>query len=294
MTPSEIPRKVQRDHKMREMKFKPYLLGTASEAERNLIDRTILTSDGEYEELLSAEDDLIEAFLQDELTATERVQFEQYFLADPDHQQRLRFITSLHRYANDPTKSSKKLVNHDSHDAIHYSWWSLLPRPVWQLAMASILLLGAVVGARFLMNSSSLPLIASKDASPSAEIVTTGTDTFTIELRPGQPRNINSRLPSITITPNIGTVQLILVLSQKSHLEYEAKLLPDAGAVTERKLMGQFKAETINGANVVLVKVPVSVLVLGDQRIQLTGVTANEPESIETYSFTVNQKNEKE
>lgn len=274
---------------MREMKFKSYLLGTASEEERNVIDRTILTNDEEFEQLLSAEDDLIEAFLQDELTATERRQFDQFFLTDPDHQQRLRFITSLHRYANDPTKSSPPLVHSDSHDVIRHPWWAFLLRPAWQMAMASVLLLGLVAGYRFFMNSSSSTQIADRNASPNVAIVTTGTDVLPIELTPGITRSRGIHLPSVTVTQNVGTVQFKLRLQKKSHLEHEVTLLPDAEDEAERKLPGRFKSVTIDGVNFVLVDVPVKMLVLGEQRIRLTGVTANEPESVETYSFTVNQ-----
>ena len=265
---------------MREIKFKNYLLGTISELERAAIDRSVLTNEDEFEQVLLAEDDLIQAYVQNELSAIERVQFKQFFLADPERQQKLRLARALHRYANDPTKSSPVQEKAAAASATAIPWWSIFRRPLWQLAMAGVLLLVVVIGYKSLVKS------------PAMTIQPTGTEVAFIELTPGKTRSVGKKPDPINLSPNIGTVQFKLQLNDLTypiHSEYEATLLPDENSDEGQKLTGRFKPHKEKELTFVLITIPVSMLQKGENRIKLEGVTATGTESVATYSFTVNR-----
>ena len=57
-----------------------YLLGQVSPSERERLEREYFSNDDTFREMLSAEDDLIDAYARGELSATERRQFEERFL----------------------------------------------------------------------------------------------------------------------------------------------------------------------------------------------------------------------
>ena len=74
-----------------------YLLGTLPEAEQILVEQEVFSSDDRYEQLLAVEDELMYAYLQDELSADDRRRFEQRFLATAEGQDRAQFAEALLR-----------------------------------------------------------------------------------------------------------------------------------------------------------------------------------------------------
>ncbi|MBD0327525.1 MAG: hypothetical protein ICV68_13900, partial [Pyrinomonadaceae bacterium] len=51
----------------------------------------LLTEDEFFDELLLGEEELTVDYVNDELTAADRLKFEQHFLSTPERQQKLRF-----------------------------------------------------------------------------------------------------------------------------------------------------------------------------------------------------------
>src|SRR5437588_450604 len=79
--------------------IKRYLLGELDDGTRAQVEQKLL-SDGEvFEELLVAEDEIIDDYASGRLDLEERADFEAHFLATPDRQQKLRFARALHRHA---------------------------------------------------------------------------------------------------------------------------------------------------------------------------------------------------
>lgn len=66
-----------------------YLLGELSEAEETQLEQQYLQDEALHQELLLAEDELIESFLRNELPAEKRRRFESHFLASPVRRERL-------------------------------------------------------------------------------------------------------------------------------------------------------------------------------------------------------------
>jgi hypothetical protein len=72
-----------------------YVLGRLSEVERHSFERLYLVDQRTFEGLEEAEDDLIGAYVRDELSPEDRRSFESHFLATPEHRLRVRFARAL-------------------------------------------------------------------------------------------------------------------------------------------------------------------------------------------------------
>ena len=74
-----------------------HLLGLSSEAERERLESEFFDDDDAFQEMLTAEDDLIDAYARGELSAKEREQFETRFLTSAQGRERVQFARTLAR-----------------------------------------------------------------------------------------------------------------------------------------------------------------------------------------------------
>jgi hypothetical protein len=75
-----------------------YLLGQVSPEERDEFEDLYLTNDDLFEELVTAENDLIDAYIKGKISKFEQKQFEAYFLNSPERRERVDFAKSLAGY----------------------------------------------------------------------------------------------------------------------------------------------------------------------------------------------------
>src|SRR2546430_869153 len=92
--------------------IKKYLLGQLAGADLAEIERRVLTDDEFYEEVQIMEDELVDEYVNSELSADERRLFEKNFLADPESRNKLRLGRALDRHLSTqplkfPRESSK-------------------------------------------------------------------------------------------------------------------------------------------------------------------------------------------
>jgi hypothetical protein len=78
-----------------EIRLTRYLLGEMSERERERLEETYFADDGIFEQILIAEEELIDAYARDELSAEERKRFEELFRSSPRGRARVQFAHSL-------------------------------------------------------------------------------------------------------------------------------------------------------------------------------------------------------
>lgn len=83
-----------------------YLLGGASEAERERIEAEFFADEDAFQEMLVAEDDLIDDYARGELSADERKQFEGRFLTSSEGRERVHFARAF-AAANGPRPVTK-------------------------------------------------------------------------------------------------------------------------------------------------------------------------------------------
>lgn len=96
---------------LNEQVMRKYLLGGLSEEEREHIEKNMLTDEGFYEDLCSledlVEDDLIEQYLDGDLTDGEKKGFEQIFLSTTERREKLELARDLNRRASLSTARSE-------------------------------------------------------------------------------------------------------------------------------------------------------------------------------------------
>ena len=79
--------------------LRSYLLGALPEADTETCDELSFTDDTFVTRLQAVEDDLIDSYLQNELSGSERAQFQSYYLASPRRQEKVKFAQSLQSFA---------------------------------------------------------------------------------------------------------------------------------------------------------------------------------------------------
>src|SRR5690242_5047870 len=80
--------------------MRSYLLGNLGADSRARLEESISSDPGIYEELSVVEEELIDQYLTNDLSPSERQQFETYFLTTAERQKNLRFGRLLRRYLN--------------------------------------------------------------------------------------------------------------------------------------------------------------------------------------------------
>ncbi|MDQ3818242.1 MAG: CHAT domain-containing protein [Acidobacteriota bacterium] len=91
-------------HQEDQRSLKSYLLGELSQEEaRRLLEERILTDDAFFEELLIAEDELIDDYLKNALTDEEKSRFEDHFLLTEERRRKLKFARALKKYVSEET-----------------------------------------------------------------------------------------------------------------------------------------------------------------------------------------------
>lgn len=103
----------------KEDRLNKFLLGELSESERAALEDRVLSDDDFFEQLLVVEDDLIDAYVRNELPARERKLFEARFQAGPQNLERLEFAKTLRRSFGERPGSTRS-------NAEAGSWWQTL------------------------------------------------------------------------------------------------------------------------------------------------------------------------
>jgi hypothetical protein len=268
-----------------QQEIRQYLLGILAQEhaveleERLLIDREL------YEELLIAEDELVDQFLNGEIPDGERETVETHFLRAPGRQEQLLFARALKKYVSahapqavkDPgARQEARESPSDERDREKESLLSRLfprsPALVFSLACALLLI---VVGGIWLSNR-----LGSRPNQPQT--------VWAVELTPGLQRD-DGGIRNFAIPANIDAVRLQLDLAENQYQSYEAVVLDvDGRSVTTRK---NLKAQSANGHQIVPVDVDPALLAPGDYRVKLSGLSAGGSlENLGSYPFKVLKK----
>jgi hypothetical protein len=129
-----------------------YLLGQASAREQTRIEEGYFSDPDTLQHLLTVEDDLIDAYIRGELDRRKRAQFERYFLATPQRQEKVKMAQALLRGLHDvPTKAREGSLN-----AWNLSRLLRSADGLARLAVAAIFLLLAVAGAWLVVQNNRL------------------------------------------------------------------------------------------------------------------------------------------
>jgi hypothetical protein len=140
---------------MREELIRKFLLGDLSQEKQEQLEEQLMTDNELYEHLLLLEDELVEQYLDGELTPEEAGQFDSHFLCTHGRQHKLRFARALRDYVRDAPPEPAK-------DPEPVSRWQAfltaiqIQRPAWGYALAALLVLNVSGGFWGLMRYSML------------------------------------------------------------------------------------------------------------------------------------------
>jgi hypothetical protein len=126
--------------------LKPYLLGQARADEAERLDELSITDDEFAEVLEAAEMDLIDSYVNRELSTAEREKFEQIYILSVDRSDRVAFANALQEYAS--SRISARPVTGTRGGLLGWTG------QYFQFGLAAAVLLLAIVGGWFLISKS--------------------------------------------------------------------------------------------------------------------------------------------
>ena len=307
-----------------ETELKRYLLGELALEEQVLIEQRLFL-DSDYAELAQGvEDDLIDDYVRDDLTAIERKKFETHFLTRrPEHTEDLRIAQALERYLGFEGITNPGSITNTT----HIDQAAARPRykpAVWFALAAAVLIVLSIVAWIAIRSSkpASNPQQAQEQQpgptgpdrqqqpgpSPSVETVERRNDpnkkrNEREDKRPEQQQT-PSTFPAVTLLPGGGSrggeaikeviiaskqknVSLKLPLtSTKDYERYHIELLSSQRRVHAEILSSQIDEES--GRRIILLSLPTNLLTQRRYEIKLRGITADgRYDQLDSYLFTV-------
>jgi flagellar basal body-associated protein FliL len=260
-----------------------YLLGALDEDRRTQFEERILSEPGVYEELLVAEDELIEQSVAGDLSEIEQKQFETHFLITAERQKNLRFGELLQRYVNSHIAlvEPKKFVKPAQHEPLDHSF-SLLrtPNSRWStlVFLAVILACAGVI------------LVAWFGSKREAEggVQQTIPGVVIVTLAPGSAGPKASTSQRVTEPPKGVAVKLELELTNATFRNYKSELFRENRSL---QVSDELRIEAKGEQRVVPFTVTGEMLSPGDYKVKLSGVLdSGANEFIDNYSFRVTSK----
>lgn len=277
-----------------------FLLGEADEAEQRHVEESFIT-DPEYAEKLSiAEHELIEAYLDDALSAAERERFRAHFLATPQQRRKVRIAHSLKSFA------AVEFASH-SPPAEGQDARNVPPRrrPGGALRLRSpfvyVPLAAALVAVVFLgswrlvefrraqqlrARAESQRLEAERELAQLNDPSAAGrpqpdANVISAALLPVNPRGAANRLPPLA---GAGVVELRLLPGGEEYPSYSASL-QKIGEASRYTIPNLRAADTPSG-RAVPVRLPARLLTPGQYRLTLRGIAADgRTEDADEYTF---------
>jgi len=250
--------------------MKSYLLGVLGGDGKTQLEERILSAPEAYEELLLAEEDLIDSYVAGGLSENERQQFETHFLVTAERQKNLRFGQMLQRYVNSHQLPVAAIPHVDNSAPAKKSFmFSLLPaatRPVMVFCVTGVVLLGVAV--LFWLGYRRPPRLAQPHIEP----------VVVLTLAP-------AAAPRVNVPPKGYDLKLELELANPSFRNYKSELFRENKPVQTH---GELKIETKGQHYFVPLTITGETLSPGDYEVKLSGVLeSGADEFIEKYSFRV-------
>jgi len=269
--------------------LRAFLLGKVDDDERQRIERLFLTDSQERERVLSAEQDLIEDYLEDSLTTEDKQRFIALYAQTPEQRRKLGITKSIKDWA------IREVTSPEASGA-EVSVWARLRakswvKPVFVIPIAVAAMIAIVIALVWLNNReqnrrhlaieqelaqlntpSSLreipPQMVSKDLSPAA---VRGAEKETEVRKADDVRIFELRLPWVQ-------------RDRYSSYQAQIKRLGEDESYTIRSLQGED-----DGRYAVRLRIPARLLNRGQYLIRLSGINADGTSGpLEEYLFTVN------
>ncbi len=298
-----------------------YLLGTLPEDERHRVEDQYFSKPERFEELVAAENDLIDSYVRRELSSSEARQFESSYLSSPERRARVEFARSLERASSEfaPRQSQRESA---ARRLISNLFSARFPALQWTAAAAAVLLAVSVIWliVQKRVARTDLPVAQSRrqatppigikpgepqaqgpataeqpltasNGLPNAEIAVAAPSEhlLTVTLNSGAVRGAAAGGNQLTMTSEVSSVIFRLPIPNLYHSKYQAELqtIDEQTIQSSKDLTGRES----NGQVVVYSRVPAARLTPGDYIVRLSGKDGTgRPEEVQAYSLRVRVK----
>lgn len=274
---------------------KQFLMGEVDDEERQRIESLFISDPGIREKILFAEDHLIEDYLEDCLTASERDKVLAQYGDTPLKRRKLRITKSIKDYA-----IAEAMLAQTATLAIP-KWRTFLsalrPRnPKLFFPIAAMLMVALVVAAVWLVG------LNSKRTQENSRRLAIERDLADLN-EPSRPREVPPQIFSIVLPPvsvrsvspqtellprtDIRVVELQLLWTQTEQYPSYRAVLRRVGN-TDQFTISNLHVEKNFGGSTVPLRLPARLLVRGLYQVSLSAIDSNgAPGQSEEYSFTV-------
>jgi|SRR5579859_1839346 len=291
------------DKSERERFIGRYLLGQVSQEERDTFEDQYLADDDTFEELIAAENDMIDSYVRGGLSKIEQEQFESHFLNTPERRERVDFARSLATYG-----TAGNLVSSPGWKSIP----ALLKMQPATMRFALVAMFLVMASATWIVvNNSRLrrqldqsqreqqqlrheiarlntqlqeSLAAGSQKQELAQLDPPGSAKLSVVLAP--VARGHGRQNTVFISPGVASVAVRLNREGEDYSTYGVSLETVEGVPVLQK--NGLKSQPATSGNVITAEFLAKSLNPGDYVLKLTGTTAGgKKEDLDAYSFRV-------
>jgi len=267
--------------------LRQFLLGRVEDEERQHLESRFITDSLMRDQILAAEQELIDDYLEDCLSAADKEAFLSLYGDTAAKRRKLRIAESIQEWA-----ANQPHTTPSAHEPAMSVWdwlrlrWRLLLTPIAVAAAAAIVVAVVFVNSRTERKKQYLAiqqeLVQLNTFSSLREVPS---QLFILTLKPGVVRSADPQ-PELTVMPDLRFVELRLPWMQEG--DY-----PNYEAVVRRSNEDQsytipnLRVEN-EGGKVIRFRLPAHMLTRGNYQIELSGVAADGTKGpLEVYNFTV-------
>jgi methionine-rich copper-binding protein CopC len=250
--------------------IRQYLLGNLSHEDQQRVEGRLMIESDFLEALTLGEEELLEDYLNDELSGGDRLRFEQHFLSTLERQKKLRFALAFNRYTSNALAAIEQATPSSSPTGLTWNAWLRFfwkgQTPAFRTAFA-FTLLAIIAGVWWLARPQPPQTFA----------------TFTLSIYPDN-RSEGAQAAKVRYPLEADALKLTLLLPKVpgSADGYRVELLTESGEARPLQTAGQ-------DAQAVTVIIPAAQLVRGQYALRLFATTADGKEQRVSgnYFFTV-------
>ena len=267
--------------------LRQFLLGDVDDEERQIIESLFITDALAREKILTAEQDLVEDYLEDALTAGDKEKFLSRYGATAAEQQKLRITKAIKNFAAAGDRVSARSPS--------TSLWGRLTarlglKPMFVIPIAATVVIAIVIALVWLNSrteernrQAALNQELARLNDP-ANLRESAPGLVSLTLRPGSARGIEAQA-ELTKPSDSQTVELRLLWTQKEHYPGYRAIVRRVSS-DESLTLPPLGAD--NDGNMIRLRIPARLLNRGLYQVELTGIAADGfTSATEEYQFTV-------
>lgn len=307
------------------MNNRKYVLGLLSEKQKKKIEEAYFSDEAQFEKMIAAEDDLVEAYISDDLSKREKHQFESHLLSQPKWRQKVATVKALHQVVNE--RDSTAVQNDWLTNVIDRGrqWLSILfpPKRVFAFSYAVMILFVATAGLYTIRNSQNVQgqlsaleqqnsTLRNNEVELRSQLQQQSTRTNEVAAQLENERRQRLQLERETVAKAVLPTFFLQPGLRRDSGEQKRLTFPDAKAI-RLELVAEFdldyagysavvktvegievwssmrlKAADVQQGQTIVLELPRSLFSHQDYLLTLSGITQNgDVEAIHTYFFSV-------